>query len=230
MRAALAGRSPRQAEAGGWEDQAAVLARRMTQARYVALVHDAEQEAAPERAEALIALAQALNGPTRGALVGLRGGGNRSGIDAVLTWQTGFPLAVDFGRGAPRYAAGDAAHSLTASSGYAVALLLGDPATVPAPIAQALARVQCVAVGPYASELAPTATVAVDTGVAGIHEAGLALRMDDVPLPLRPPVEGPPAATAVLFDLVERVRAQRRGAGEAVGRSLTADGAAERTS
>jgi formylmethanofuran dehydrogenase subunit B len=229
MRAAIAGRGPRQAEAGAWEDQAAVLARRMTQARYVALVHDAEQEAAPERTEALIALAQALNGPTRGALVGLRGGGNRSGIDAVLTWQTGFPLAVDFGHGAPRYTAGDATRSLTASSGHDVVLLLGDPATVPAPIAQALAHVRCVAVGPYASELAPTATVAIDTGVAGIHEAGLALRMDDVPLPLHALVEGPPATAAVLLDVVDRVRS-KRGAGEAVGRSPAAEGAAERTS
>jgi hypothetical protein len=28
-----------------------------------------------------------------------------------------------------------------------------------------------------------------DTGVAGIHEGGMALRMDDVPLPLRPSLD-----------------------------------------
>jgi formylmethanofuran dehydrogenase subunit B len=55
------------------------------------------------RLSALIALVQALNGPTRAALSLLRAGGNRSGVDAVLTSQTGYPAAVDFSRGAPRY-------------------------------------------------------------------------------------------------------------------------------
>ena len=85
---------------------AIALVHEMTQARYVALVADAEPGPIPldpDRAEALIALAQALNGRTRCALSTLRGGGNRSGADAVLTWQTGFPFAVDFGRGYPTY-------------------------------------------------------------------------------------------------------------------------------
>src|SRR5207249_3794729 len=66
------------------------LARRMTEARYVALVADSEPglvAADLARAEALVTLAQALNTPTRCALSTLRGGGNRSGADAVLTWQ-----------------------------------------------------------------------------------------------------------------------------------------------
>src|SRR6187551_1611419 len=48
-------------------------------------------------------LSLALNASTRGALSLLRGGGNRSGADAVATWQTGFPLGIDFSRGYPRY-------------------------------------------------------------------------------------------------------------------------------
>src|SRR5207247_3636897 len=85
---------------------AAELARRLMQARYVALVADGEPGPAPsdpDRAEALVALAQALNGPTRCALSTLRGGGNRAGAEQVLTWQTGFPCAVDFARGYPEY-------------------------------------------------------------------------------------------------------------------------------
>ena len=50
---------------------------------------------------------QALNGPTRAALVSLSAGGNRAGAAAVLAWQTGFPAAADFARGAPRYRAED---------------------------------------------------------------------------------------------------------------------------
>src|SRR5207247_201475 len=55
------------------------LARRMSAGRYVALVADGEPGAAPadgDVAEALVTLAQALNAPTRCALVVLRGGGN----------------------------------------------------------------------------------------------------------------------------------------------------------
>jgi formylmethanofuran dehydrogenase subunit B len=235
MRATIAGRAlGRGAEPGGWEDQAVVLVRRMMKARYVGIVYDAEQQAGPERPEALIALAQALNGPTRCALVGLRAGGNRSGSDAVLTWQTGFPTAVDFSRGAPRYAAGDGSATLAAATEHDVALLLGDPASVAAPIVQALARVSCIAVGPYASELAPTPVVTIDTGVAGIHEGGIALRMDDVPLPLRPSIQGPPAAASVVMALGERVRRKLRerpaddGRSAARGSSAGGVAAAER--
>src|SRR2546430_12423979 len=55
----------------------AELAGRMSQGRYVALVADGEPGAAPadpDRAEALVTLAQALNAPTRCALIVLRGG------------------------------------------------------------------------------------------------------------------------------------------------------------
>ena len=49
-----------------------------------------------------------------------------------------------------------------------------------------IARVPAPIVGPRASESALSASEAViDTGVAGIHESGMALRMDDVPLRLR---------------------------------------------
>jgi formylmethanofuran dehydrogenase subunit B len=47
----------------------------------------------------------------------------------------------------------------------------------------------------------------VDTGIAGIHAGGVAFRMDDVPLPLRPPLSGPLDPATVLAALAARVRA-----------------------
>jgi formylmethanofuran dehydrogenase subunit B len=130
---------PRLAEAAG-------LATRLTQARYAVLVHDAEPGSEPGRdplrAEGLIALAQALNGPTRAALSSLRAGGNRSGAEAVLTWQTGYPLAVDFARGHPRYAPHDGAGARLARGDADAVLVVGDAAR----LREELARVGAVEV------------------------------------------------------------------------------------
>src|SRR3989449_2764673 len=127
---------------------AAELARRLMQARYVALVADGEPGPAPsdpDRAEALVALAQALNGPTRCALSTLRGGGNRAGADQVLTWQTGFPCAADFARGYPEYRPhGGGAAALVAAGEIDAALVVGAAASVPEGIARGLARVPTV--------------------------------------------------------------------------------------
>jgi formylmethanofuran dehydrogenase subunit B len=186
------------------------LARRMTQSRYVAIVVDGEPStppADPSRAEALVTLAQTLNGPTRCALSTLRGGGNRSGADAVLTWQTGFPFAVDFARGYPSYRPHASAAALLGGGEVDAALVIGTPASLPAPLDTALARVRSVALGPRASTATFQPAVAVDTGVAGIHEGGIAFRMDDVPLPLRPSLEAPHAALVTVRALRERLRA-----------------------
>jgi formylmethanofuran dehydrogenase subunit B len=180
------------------------LASRMMQAHYVALVYDAEPDAMsadPDRPEGLIALAQALNGSTRCALSALRAGGNRSGADAVVTWQTGFPCAVDFGRGHPSYRPHDGAAVLVARREIDATLVIGAPASVPEQVARGLASIPTVAIGPYASTAGFAPAVAVDTGVAGIHEGGMAFRMDDVPLPLRSSVAGPRAAAVVVRDL-----------------------------
>jgi len=188
----------------------AELAGRMSQGRYVALVADGEPGAAPadpDRAEALVTLAQALNAPTRCALIVLRGGGNRSGADAVLTWQTGFPFAVDFAAGFPTYRPHAGAAALLAAGEIDAALVVGSPASVPEPLVGALTGLPSIAIGPRASAASFNPAVAVDTGVAGIHEGGTAFRMDDVPLPLRPPLAGPPTAAGALRSLRERLGA-----------------------
>src|SRR2546430_7284312 len=122
----------------------------------------------PARAEALVALAQALNGPTRCALSTLRGGGNRSGADAVLTWQTGFPFAVDFARGYPTYRPQADAAALLGTGEVDAALVIGTPATLPMPVVAGLARIPSVAIGPRASAATLQPAVALDAGGAGV--------------------------------------------------------------
>lgn len=167
--------------------RASDLATRLARARYAVVVTDAESPPlVPNgRAESLIALTQALNATIRCALCTLRGGGNRVGADAVLTWQTGFPMAVDFARGAPRYEPYDAAHSRLARDGADVVLLAGSADAIPAAVHRALGSARVVAIGPRASATAIRAEIRIDTGVAGIHESGIAFRTDELPLPVR---------------------------------------------
>jgi len=166
------------------------LGARLNRARYAVIVTDAES--VPEdvatparRADSLIALTQSLNAATRGSLCALRAGGNRNGADTVLTWQTGFPMAVDFSRGAPRYTPEDAALSRLARGAFDAVLLVGATNALPDAVASAIQGVRTIAIGPRASESAVHASIRIDTGVASIHESGLAFRTDDIPLPLR---------------------------------------------
>lgn len=194
-----------------WSD-AASLADTMRTGSYVAVVADTEPCEGRDagRAAALVALSQALNTATRGALVGLRAGGNRSGADSVLTSQTGFPMAVDYAHGGPQYRphGGDAGACLARGEVDAV-LLVGDAAFVPASIVGGLQHLPVVVIGPRASEtpLGGRGGVVVDAAQAGIHEGGTALRLDDVPLPLRPALRGPRGATDLLRDLAARLAA-----------------------
>jgi formylmethanofuran dehydrogenase subunit B len=194
--------------------RARALAPALMAGRYVLVVADAEPPAgtAPSPADqvrlsAIIALVQAMNGPTRAALSLLRAGGNRSGVDAVLTAQTGYPMAVDFSRGAPRYRPFDgAAHHLASRREVDAVLIAGRLDDVPAGVAELVTTVPSVLIGPGASaaRLGPR-SVAIDTGVAGVHDAGTALRLDDVPLPVRSVVTGPPSAARVVKALREAV-------------------------
>jgi formylmethanofuran dehydrogenase subunit B len=189
------------------------LAPPLLDAHYAAIVVDGESSAGddPDRADALVALAHALNECTRCALSTLRAGGNRSGADAVATSQTGYPTAIDFARGYPRYQPYEGAARARLSRGETDALLvIGAAVLIPASLTSLVARPPHALIGPRASEsgLATTAVVVIDSGMAGIHDGGTALRMDDVSLPLRPSLASPRETRGVLRGVRERVRAR----------------------
>jgi formylmethanofuran dehydrogenase subunit B len=195
---------------------AAEAATQLTAAAYAVVIHDAEPGAEPARdpyrAEGLIALTQALNGRTRAALSSLRAGGNRSGAEAALTWQTGYSMAVTFRPGYPRYSpAGRALAALRAGGRSARAILVAGSATEFGELPAAARQSSVIVIGPRASEAPFPSRVAIDTGVAGIHEGGTAYRMDEVPLPLRPPLGGARSAADTLAALLGVLR--RRSAG-----------------
>jgi formylmethanofuran dehydrogenase subunit B len=198
--------------------------RMLLAARYAVVVVDGEPgEAAAEwRTAALVTLVQALNGPTRAALLTLRAGGNRSGADAVMTSQTGYPATVDFAAGYPRYRPHDGGAVARLSRGEMDAVLvLGEIAKIPAHLRALLAQYPSAVIGPHASTQRFAGThVVVDTGTAGIHDAGTALRMDDVPLPLRRVIDGPPETAATIRALGTRLT--KRDAVDASARRIVA--------
>jgi len=177
--------------------------------KYIALIADAEpddQNTARDdgRSAALIAFAQALNGPTRCALMMLRAGGNRSGADACLTAQTGYPMAVDFARGYPRYQPYDGAVVRHGRGGVDAVLIVGSAALAPSALTGST-QIPTVVIGSRATESRVARAVAIDTGVVGIHESGTVVRMDEVPLPMAGVIAGPPATVEMIEALARRI-------------------------
>ena len=209
----------------GLISEAAELNGLFRSARYAVIVADAEPAAGafphgdPVRPGLLVALAQALNAPTRCALSLLRAGGNRSGADAVLTWQTGYPVSVDFSRGYPRYRPFDGrAAVLLEERQVDAVLVLGSSALVPSNVASMMTRVPVAVAGPRASESAFADGVsAIDTGLAGVHEGDMALRMDDVPVRLRAPLDASVRIQTITQGLSERIVTRQRNAGQGPG-------------
>lgn len=178
----------------------AVLAGHLLEAGYALIVLDADDPATASMGatSGLLALVSTLNDQTRAALLPLRSGGNLNGADAVLTWQAGAPLTVDFATGVPEYCPERGARERLARGDVDLAIVIGRAASLDPDLLAGVAAVPHALIGPEATATAralaaPVACVAaIDAGVAGIHEAGTAVRMDEVPLRVRAPLGIPP--------------------------------------
>jgi formylmethanofuran dehydrogenase subunit B len=168
--------------------------------------------------EAMLAFARDLSAHTKVAASPMRGhpyvGGNIVGADTVLAWQSGFPYAVDYSRGYPRYNPREfRAWELLARGEVDAALFVsGDPvARLPEAARDALARTPLIAVTAVEGQTTRLARVVIPTARAGVHSGGTAYRMDRVPLPLRALARSPwPAETEVLETLTARLAGRGR--------------------
>jgi formylmethanofuran dehydrogenase subunit B len=138
--------------------------------------------------EALLQLVKELNDTTRFYARRMRVLGDVSGADSVLAWQTGYPFAVDFSRGYPRYNPGEfSAQDLLERHEIDACVLLGseDARKFSARALACLDTIPTIVIdAPFAAP-AVRADVCIHTAVAGVHLAGTAYRMDEVPIPLR---------------------------------------------
>jgi formylmethanofuran dehydrogenase subunit B len=159
---------------------------------------------------ALLALATDLNEFTHWVAKPVRGHGNVTGADNVVSWQTGFPFGVNFARGYPRFNPGEFTTVDVLARGEADAALIiaSDPASnFPKAAIEHLKRIPVITLDPKATHTSQLARVAFTTATYGINVSGTVYRMDDVPITLRPAFESPyPSDEQILTAIRERVR------------------------
>jgi formylmethanofuran dehydrogenase subunit B len=160
--------------------------------------------------EAALGLARDLNEFTRFYAKPMRGHGNVTGADNVVSWQTGYPFGVSLGRGYPRFNPGEFTTSDTLARGEADAgmIIASDPmGNFSQPAREHLAKIPYIALDPKETPTVRHAAVAFTTATYGINVAGTVYRMDDVPIPLRPAFESPyPSDEQVLKAIEKRIR------------------------
>jgi formylmethanofuran dehydrogenase subunit B len=161
-------------------------------------------------AGALLALGTDLNEYTHFVVKPTRGHGNVTGGDNVVTWQTGYPMAVNFSRGYPRFNPGEftAVDMLAGNETDAALIIASDPgANFPQAAIDHLRRIPTIVLDPKPTPTTELARVAFTTATYGINTGGTVYRMDDVPIALRPAFPSPyPTDEEVLKAIKERVR------------------------
>jgi formylmethanofuran dehydrogenase subunit B len=165
---------------------------------------------------AILALTRDMNAHARFVCVALGSRGNAAGAENVLTWQTGYPWAVNLARGYPRFNPGEYSTAQILGRGEADAVLiiasdlmshLGDKAR------GHLSRIPTIVVDPLPTATTRVATVVFQTATTGINTPGTVYRADGVPIPLRSAVASPlPTDQEVLKRIERRVRELKAGA------------------
>ncbi|KXA95049.1 formylmethanofuran dehydrogenase [candidate division MSBL1 archaeon SCGC-AAA259E19] len=132
-------------------------------------------------------LVRDLNDHTKFVINPMRGHFNVTGANAVMTWTTGYPFAVNYSRGYPVYGPGEytAIDVLVRKECDSAMVIASDPcAHFPASASRYLADIPTVLIDPKKNATTPFADVVIPSATAGIECGGTAYRMDGVPLEL----------------------------------------------
>lgn len=157
--------------------------------------------------EALLALTRDMNRHTRFVCKPNRGHGNVTGADNVVSWRTGYPFAVNLGRGYPRFNPGEytASDMLGRGEADAAMIISSDPmANFHQAAREHLQSIPYVALDPKETPTTRHAAVAFHVATYGINVPGTVYRMDDVPIPLRPAFQSPHPSDLEILQGIER--------------------------
>lgn len=159
---------------------------------------------------ALLQLVAKLNEVTRFAARRMRLQGDVSGADNVLTWQSGYPFAVDYSREYPRYSPGEYSASDLLERGDVDACLLIGSETVSCFSTAArrhLESIPTIVLDYSAASQSFEPTVFLPTAVYGLHTEGVIYRMDNVPMVAR---EMAPTSLITDEDVLKQISAAVR--------------------
>jgi formylmethanofuran dehydrogenase subunit B len=162
--------------------------------------------------DAALSLTRELNTRTKFVIMPMRGHFNVTGADTVFTWQTGYPYAVDFSRGYPRYNPGETSivDILMRKESDAALVVASDPVgNLPRPAVEHLVRSPLIVIDPHFNATSQMADVVFPSAFVGIETPGTAYRMDHVPLPLKK-VVNPPKGILPDAQILKRILAQVR--------------------
>jgi formylmethanofuran dehydrogenase subunit B len=171
--------------------------------------------------DAALSLIRDLNMRTKFVIMPMRGHFNVTGANIVSTWQTGYPYAVDFSLGYPRYNPGETSvvDILLRKESDAALIVASDPvANFPRTAVEHLVKNPLIFVGPHMDATAQMADVVLPSSFVGIEAAGTAYRMDHVPLPLKKVVESPHGVHSdeeILRRILLEVKKMKKKAAEA---------------
>ncbi len=160
--------------------------------------------------DAALCLVRDLNRRTKFMIMPMRGHFNVTGADTVFTWQTGYPYAVDFSLGYPRYNPGETStvDILMRKESDAALIVASDPVSnLPKKAVEHLVGKPLILVDPHMNATAQLADVVFPSALVGIEKEGTAYRMDHVPLPLKKIVE-PPEGILSDEEILRRILAE----------------------
>ncbi len=166
--------------------------------------------------DAALSLTRDLNAFTKFVIMPMRGHFNVSGADTVFTWQTGYPYAVDFSLGYPRYNPGEtsAIDVLLRGESDAALVVASDPVSnFPRKAVEHLVSNPLIVIDPHLNATSQMADVVFPSAFVGIEASGTAYRMDHVPLPLKKVVEPPRTVLSdetILRRLLSEIRKIKR--------------------
>ena len=175
-----------------------------------------QSSAKNENVAAAIELIRDLNFKTKWLIIPMRGHHNVTGANKVLLWETGYPFAVDFSHGYPRYNPGETSSTDLLARGEVDAALIvaSDPvANMPAQIAKHFAKIPVIDIDPLMTATGLLSDVRIPAAFTGIEAEGTLYRMDGVPLVSKKLVEPPEGILPdkiLLQRLLEKVRKLRR--------------------
>jgi len=162
--------------------------------------------------DAALSLVRDLNTRTKFAIMPMRGHFNVTGADMVFTWQTGYPYAVDFSMGYPRYNPGETSviDVLLRRESDAALIVASDPvANFPRKAAEHLVKNPLIVIDPHMNATSQMADIVFPSAFVGIEASGTAYRMDHVPLPLKK-VVGPPRGVLSDQEILRRILSEVR--------------------